>query len=589
MTIAGMKYFISSIPVSVLVFLFSAGAQTQVVRVPMNVMKQLELQCTICMHQPHDSSSFITAQTLNAHFHNSLIALKKGYADEAYQHTLHTLTALDTSKQTNYRQYTRYIKAKILYYKHVFNEALKEYTDLLHNDAKDSIIINNIYANIAEIHLEQENFTEALAYFETWKQLFMHTADYTSTQSYYRNKAQCLLLLEKYTEAEQNLLTCIESAEQHHDTLGLANVHTSLANLYYAQYLDNKAIIHFTKALQFAKRAGDIKTLRDVYFNMAVVEENRKQFAAALEYRKQYESMTDSLTNRDKVWLVAEQERKSALQLNENKIKLLHREAELRSIQMRGLLFAALGILLVAALIFYAYREKARSKKIIDRLFTIVAHDLRSPVYSLKTNLAGMRSALATGQFHQAETAAGNMQQNVTSTYNLLDNMLHWALSQSKQLFFRKERLPVEIIVKQVSHDMVVFAAMKNIEIIHDTPSAMIVIADRNSLKIILRNLLDNAIKYTPANGTITISAKQEHQRCRIQIKDTGTGMDAVTLQSLFDNNAKKIKEDAQGNRSTGFGLSLCKLMVEKNNGSIIVTSEKGKGTEVSIWLRCER
>ncbi|WP_315823800.1 tetratricopeptide repeat protein [Paraflavitalea speifideaquila] len=262
----------------------------------------------------------------------------------------------------------------MLYNKHLYQESIAQYQLLLDRYAKDSTILSQIYSNIGEAYLEQGNYEKALSYLTNWQRLFLTNADFVSTKNYYHNRALCLFHMNKYPEAESLFLKNIDLEIQNKDSLGLAISYMNLANLYYNQFLDYKAIPYFQKSLVCAQAAGDLGILKNAYLNAAVVDENRKLFPSALAYRKQYERLQDSSWNRDQVWKLAAQERKFSLQLNENKITLMQQEANLRdaALQARSrerntLLVATIIFLLFSGFAFYAYHVKVKTSRIISQ------------------------------------------------------------------------------------------------------------------------------------------------------------------------------------------------------------------------------
>jgi signal transduction histidine kinase len=538
------------------------------------------------------------------HFHNSLVALQQNYFDEAYTYSLQTISALDGKKDSSLYQYAYFIKAKVLYYKHLYQESIAQYQLLLDRYARDSGIISPAWTNMGEAYLEQGNYEKALSYLTNWQKLFLANADFVSTKNYYHNKALCLFHMNKYPEAEALFLKNIELEIKNKDSLGLAISYMNLANLYYNQFLDNKAIPYFQKSLVCAQAAGDLTILKNAYLNAAVVDENRKLFPSALVYRKQYEHLQDSSWNRDQVWKLAAQERKFSLQLNENKITLLNQEANLRDADLRArsrerntLLVAAIVFLLFSGFVFYAFRAKVKTSRIIsqqkeelsvlntmkDRLFSIVAHDLRSPVHAIKTNATNIQSAINDQNTAQVQLLTDRLSLTATSTWSLLDNMLHWALGHTNQLFFRPEKLHLLAIINQVCYDYTPLALTKGITIHTSIPANIFMLADQTSVKIIFRNLLDNAIKYTHPQGSISITATTLSTQCSIQFKDSGMGMDEQVLQAVNNQSWQQIREDTQGNRSTGFGLELVKMMIDRNKGTLSISSEKGTGTTIVL------
>jgi signal transduction histidine kinase len=606
-----MKYMFNPIPGLILV-LFSSGycLGQQHVHLPDNLKRQLKLQCILCRQHPYDSSRLIAlkdnAGNYQVNFHNSIVALINEDLDSAYAYTLNTITQVDSVADKSVYQYAYFIKAKILYYKKIFPEATAEYLHLLTVSLPDEVIRSNIYTNLGEIYMQKKNFVAALDYFNTWQRLYGDSGDLYSYKTVHQNKGLCFFYSGRYKEAEDSYLKTIAIGQQLQDTLTLAIAYANLANLYYARMLDSKAIPRFQQSLMYAQRAGDLEILKDANLNMAVVEENRNRLKEALVYRKQYEKLQDSIWNRDNIWKLTSQERKFDAQLNENKIQLLEQQATLRSNELktrnwqRNTLFAAaIALLIIVGLIYNAYRLTAKKNLLIsrqkeeldvlnktkDRLYSIVAHDLRSPVYSLKKNLANARRALSQNLLGEADTALSNAQTTAVNTYALLDNMLHWALTQTNQLFFRPEKLQLAVIVKQVCYDYLPYAALKDIGIQQTVPDDVYIQADLNSLKIILRNLLDNAIKYTRPGGHIQIAATVDANTCCLQVKDTGIGMNETILSAVFNNTGEKLQQDANGFTSLGFGLDLCKLMAEKNNGTIHINSTKDIGTEADIYL----
>ncbi|RXK86885.1 tetratricopeptide repeat-containing sensor histidine kinase [Filimonas effusa] len=595
-----MKYLCKlAVAIVSVIFIGTAFAHAQqTVRLPVNLKQRLIAVCDVCQHKPGSNTGYRQG------LHHSIEALLSGELDSAYTHALYAITQTDTGSDGSGRQYAYFIKAKVLYYKKLYTQAIAEYKQLLGNAQLDTIIRSNIYTNLGECYLELSDFKQALHYFDSWKQTFQKYNDLYSASAVYQNSGLCLFHMERYAEAENDFKQTLTVNEQLRDTFGLAMNYMNLANLYYNQYLDSKAIPCFEKSLLFAKRAGDLEALKSAYLNMAVVEENRNRFKEALQYRKQYETLHDSAWNRDNIWKLASQEKKFTAQIKENKIHLLEQQALVSNAQLKTqrwqrntLLAVAIGFLAIAGFSLVAYTITRRKNKIIveqkdaldllnktkDRLYSIVAHDLRSPIYSLKTNLAKIKTALSKGVMSETNEVLANAQHIAGNTYALLDNLLNWTLSQTNQLLFHPQRLQLQAIVQQVYFDYQPIAANKQIELQQSVPPGYFIKADLNSMKIVLRNLLDNAIKYTPAGGRVSITATGNSTQCSLQIEDTGIGMDEQLLAGLQTEGETGVQQDADGNTSTGFGLNLCRVMVQKNNGSLHISSKKNAGTQVDL------
>jgi signal transduction histidine kinase len=248
----------------------------------------------------------------------------------------------------------------------------------------------------------------------------------------------------------------------------------------------------------------------------------------------------------------------------------------------------------------YLYREKVKRNKIInqqkesldelnaakDKLFSIVSHDLRSSVNAIKTSNKKLINTLETKNLAEVNSLLQNNSSIVNGAYNLLDNLLNWALLQTKQSYFEITKLRLFRIVEHVVYNYKAILADKEISFENTIPKDDIIYVDKESLKIILRNLIDNAIKVSNPKDKISMYTNNNDSNfCQLIVEDTGVGMDDTTLQELLKDTsllAKKQHEDIIG---TGLGMQLCKSMIKKNNGTFSIQSELGKGTKMMISL----
>jgi signal transduction histidine kinase len=128
-------------------------------------------------------------------------------------------------------------------------------------------------------------------------------------------------------------------------------------------------------------------------------------------------------------------------------------------------------------------------------------------------------------------------------------------------------------------------ALQKNISLISGFTENIILVADENMLSTTLRNLFSNAIKFTPNNGKVTVMAKVEDGQVEISVSDTGIGMEAQTIQRLFNIETSFTTRGTQNEKGTGLGLLLCKEFIEKHGGKITVKSEPGVGSTFQFIL----
>jgi signal transduction histidine kinase len=372
----------------------------------------------------------------------------------------------------------------------------------------------------------------------------------------------------------------------------------NLANLYYEQYKDDLAIYYFKKSYETSKKAKAFDKKRDASKNMAVIEENRGDFKQALFYRKEFDQWKDSLYDQNKVWAVADFEKKFAVAQKQKQIKVLEVENQLKNSQRNWLFFSAISLLLLLTTGVYFYAQKVKNAKIIllqknkldelnatkDQLFSIVSHDLRSSVNALKTSNAKLSATLETKNYNELNQLIIQNSGIANGAYSLLDNLLHWALLQTKQLYFNKESVHLFSIVQQIEYNYKPLLIDKSITFENSVSKNIFIFVDLDSLKIVLRNLLDNAIKFSNENGKISFYTQEKNlESCQLVIEDTGLGMDEKTIIEILKDDellAKKGKSETIG---TGLGMQLCKQMIKKNGGTIRIESELHKGTKVIL------
>lgn len=219
-----------------------------------------------------------------------------------------------------------------------------------------------------------------------------------------------------------------------------------------------------------------------------------------------------------------------------------------------------------------------------DRFFSIIAHDLRSPFNGI-INLSRILMD-SSGKSDMAEISeyVTLIHESGKSVYTLLENLLEWSRIQMEKVEFKPETLVLEDVLNQTLHLIKDQAVNKNIAIEHFL-NAVKVYADENMLASILRNLISNAVKFTPRNGTVTIRARDNEHQVEISVIDTGTGIAPELQGRLFKLSDNVTVQGTEGEKGSGLGLLLCREFVEAHEGTIRIESEKGKGSAFIFTL----
>ena len=220
-----------------------------------------------------------------------------------------------------------------------------------------------------------------------------------------------------------------------------------------------------------------------------------------------------------------------------------------------------------------------------DKLFSIIAHDLKNPFHAI----SGLSEVLLKEYSgYSIEEQLQNIRMIKDSSDGaavLLENLLQWALIQTDKANFTPVPIYVSEIVESCLKIYKVNAKNKDIRLVFDNTGDYIVFADRNMTMTIVRNLVNNAIKFTPREGRIIIKLQENEDSVAISVTDTGIGMSENTLRNLFKIAKNQSTSGTEGEKGTGLGLILCKEFAERNNGMLKVTSKVGEGSTFILQL----
>ncbi len=254
----------------------------------------------------------------------------------------------------------------------------------------------------------------------------------------------------------------------------------------------------------------------------------------------------------------------------------------------------ALGAMILALLFFkneqVSYQQMIEEKnrdlqKLNDtkeKLFSIISHDLRSPIGQLKSSLDLVKSEdISPESFRQIST---KLSEEVSRLQNTLDNLLKWSISQLQGIQAAPERVSLKAIMDEKLAIFDQMTQQKKIRMSVEDVDRFVWV-DPNHLRVVLRNLISNAIKYSYENGSIIIKSSIKEQMVVIEVIDTGMGMNEQIKQTIFQPENIVSSTGTANEKGTGIGLKLCKEFIEKNHGQIWAESSEKKGSTFFISL----
>jgi ligand-binding sensor domain-containing protein/signal transduction histidine kinase len=218
-----------------------------------------------------------------------------------------------------------------------------------------------------------------------------------------------------------------------------------------------------------------------------------------------------------------------------------------------------------------------------DKLFSIIAHDLRGPLNSLQGIMSLLDPKILT-----SEDLAGmksNLSARIESIAGVMDNLLQWAKSQMKGERVKPEMVKLENVMQEMMKLFTPLADSKNVTLTNSVHAGLLAFADINQLRAILRNLISNAIKFTPEGGRVEVAAAGNQQTVTISVTDTGIGISPEKASGLFSITTNVSTTGTAGETGVGLGLLLVKEFAEKNKGRVWVESNKEAGTTFHVSL----
>ena len=221
-----------------------------------------------------------------------------------------------------------------------------------------------------------------------------------------------------------------------------------------------------------------------------------------------------------------------------------------------------------------------------DKFFSIIAHDLRSPFNSF----LGLTQVLAEDMNllskEEIQLYAQSMRSSAVNLYRLLENLLEWSMLQRGLTRFEKEPFILKQKITECLLQIMGPARIKNIELTYEIPDDIEIEADTHMFETMIRNLVSNAVKFTPKGGRVSISAQPASEGyVEISVRDNGIGMSKHIISNLFNIDTPTNRKGTEGERSTGLGLIICRDFIEQHGGKIRVHSEESKGSTFSFSL----
>jgi signal transduction histidine kinase len=220
-----------------------------------------------------------------------------------------------------------------------------------------------------------------------------------------------------------------------------------------------------------------------------------------------------------------------------------------------------------------------------DKFFSIISHDLKNPFNSILGFSDILKAEAKEMDISTIQEFADMINRAASRTFRLLDNLLCWARVHQDQMPYHLTAVALKEAANEVIELLIVNANSKKIRIINHIPENLMVTADSDMLKTIIRNLVSNGIKFTAASGKVELDAVEDNSHVEVTVKDNGKGMSRENLDKLFKIDINYSTRGTNEEEGTGLGLILCKEFVEKHGGKIWVESRLDRGSVFKFTL----
>jgi len=461
---------------------------------------------------------------------------------------------------------------------HYFNKAIE-----VRKTFNDSVGIASATLEVARTYNKMGHTDQAMKYFRKSLDLHEQINNIQYTAYSHHGIGDIYFQREEYDSAVSHYRQSLQLHQVKENSSGLVNNLLGIAMVYAHAGQRTQGEEMLSRALEKANSGGLTKSILKVYRSKADFYDYLEDYKKASESYKSYIRIYDSLYSEQQYQTL--QEIKNRFQITE---ELNTKEQELEAkMKERIYFFVIIFLLLLLAtglVMRYKAKEKMRrqlevSNQSKDKVFSIISHDLKSPFNALIGFSEVLEEDLEEGEYDDAKEHARIIHKTSKNTYDLITNLLNWARVQRGKIQPDLADIDLRELMDEVCSMTSNMAESKSIDIEINADASLKAYADKNLIRTILTNLVNNALKFTHANGRIILSAWREQNMVMVSVADNGIGIPPETLPKLFREDESVTTWGTNREKGTGLGLLVCKELVELQGGKIWVESEEGKGT----------
>lgn len=487
----------------------------------------------------------------------------------------------------------------------------------------------SLYNNLGLVHLSMGEFSQAEALFKKAHHEAITTNSSSAGINTMFNLGKLYFERKQYAKAWDLIMESLQKFQEE-EKKAKAEEASRLMGMIYMDQENYKLALNFFEqsldlALELRHDQSVLENYRLIFTTYSLIRKKTTSLnylLAELEYFKKWAYLKDSLYQDQTTDKILELEKQYETEKKNNQIYLLEKEKQIAEdkiksgqIQRRYLIILFVLILVVLGFFVYSFsyyrrmtyllqkqsrrimnqqaqikRQNEKLQKAVgtqNKLFSILAHDLRSPLISISNISKLINLYIRTRRYDDARELSRQMDRKNDHLLELTDNLLSWTKSQSEDFTPNLEKADLNKIVNDCLKIYEPVSLDKEITLSYEEVHDLFVLADVNMLQTILRNLINNAIKFTSRTGKVEIICKQEFKFAEITVRDNGIGISKENLEKIFELDISNTQSGTEGEKSTGLGLSICKEFTEAMGGTIRVESKENQGSSFIFRIPC--
>lgn len=490
-----------------------------------------------------------------------------------------------------------------------------------HDTAQMIVVYNNQAAFYSRL-----DFDKTMAFADKGLELIrLYNDNNSSKVLYYTNIAAAYMHEHQYEKALPYLYQATSNLHLLRRPYAIAGVYSNMGHCHFAHHHWDSARYYYQKAIEIARPANVLSYQSTSLLRLSSIDSAQGNYQQALARYKEGMALRDSMWNNEKNNRIAElqiiyetekreAEKQALVTSNALKESVIHNQ---RMLIFWGILAILFFIMLIVSRV-RSHRKLAiahqtlvtKNEEILakqeeinqynrelltqkqellalnqtkDKFFSVIAHDLRAPFSGLINLLELIVGEFESMSSDEKKTMLTTMLRSSQNTYNLLVNLLDWSRAQQGLLSNKPSEISVALPLQEALELLSSRSQVKQHTIVNHIAENQVAYCDPDIVKSVFINLINNAIKFTPAHGFIEIFSIEKAGMLTISVRDNGIGIPANKLNQLFDMDTEIKRKGTDNELGTGLGLIMVKDFVHMMNGTIEVVSIEGAGSTFSF------